>query len=58
MIDEMFDRTYQAGRAELHCSLSNAFNSAGNALGNAFKVLNRIEYNAPWATPRKTVSRV
>ena len=57
MVDEIFDRHYQAGRNELNASLLAAFTRFGEAFGNAFKVLNRIEYSAPWATkPRRARS--
>jgi hypothetical protein len=48
MIDEMFDRAYQKGRADLNSSLAIAFRRVGTAVSNAFEVLNRIEYDAPW----------
>lgn len=48
MIDEMFDRTYQHGRAELNSSLAIAVRRIRTAVFNAFEVLNRIEYDAPW----------
>ena len=53
MVDEIFDRHYQAGRTELNASILNAFSRLGQAFGNAFKVLNRIEYSAPWAVGSK-----
>ena len=57
MIDEIFDRHYQAGRAELNASLAGAFGRFGKTVDEAFKVLNRIEYSAPWAAkPRKARS--
>jgi hypothetical protein len=55
MVDEIFDRHYQAGRDELNASLLAGFRRFGEAFGNAFKVLNRIEYSAPWATKPKRV---
>jgi hypothetical protein len=57
MVDEIFDRHYQAGRNELNDSLLAGFRSFGEAFGNAFKVLNRIEYSAPWtAKPKRARS--
>ena len=53
MIDEIFDRDYQAGRAELNAALGNGVSRLGHAIANAFAVLNRIEYSAPWAAPSK-----
>jgi hypothetical protein len=48
MIDELFDRTYQSGRADLNAGIALVFSRAGKAVAEAFRVLNRIEYNAPW----------
>ena len=53
MIDEMFDRSYQHGRAELNAAIGGALARFGHAVGEAFAVLNRIEYSAPWARPGK-----
>jgi hypothetical protein len=53
MIDQMFDRAYQQGRTELNASLTVAFRRAGTAIANAFEVLNRIEYDAPWLRQRR-----
>jgi hypothetical protein len=49
MIDEIFDRTYQAGRNGLNADIAKAVHSLGAAVRNAFVVLNRIEYQSPWA---------
>lgn len=54
MIDEIFDRSYQAGRKELNATIGSAFRKIGESVTNAFEVLNRIEYNAPWLERRKT----
>ncbi len=48
MIDQMFDRAYQQARAEMNAGLGLIFNRIGKAALNAFRVLNRIEYDAPW----------
>lgn len=53
MIDQMFDRAYQQGRAELNASLATAVRRMGTAIVNAFEVLNRIEYDAPWLSQRR-----
>jgi hypothetical protein len=53
MVDEIFDRHYQAGRHELNAVLSNLFGRFGRAIGDSFKVLHRIEWNAPWNQPVK-----
>jgi hypothetical protein len=57
MVDEIFDRHYQTARSDLNATLIHAFGGLGRAAGDAFKVLNRIEYQAPWATrARKAAS--
>jgi hypothetical protein len=48
MIDEIFDRAYREGRAELNASLTGAFHGFAAGVRDAFVVLNRIEYRAPW----------
>ena len=53
MVDEIFDRHYQAARADLNAALSDLFGRFGRAVGNTFKVLNRIEYSAPWTARPK-----
>jgi hypothetical protein len=53
MIDEFFDRSYRDGRAELNASLASGLSNVTNAVMNAFDVLNRIEYQAPWTARAK-----
>lgn len=53
MIDELFDRSYRDGRAELNASLASGLSNVTNAVMNAFNVLNRIEYQAPWTARAK-----
>ncbi len=53
MMDEMFDRNYQSGRGALNATLTAGLASFGRAVSNAFNVLNRIEYSAPWALTDK-----
>ena len=50
MIDEIYDRNYQVGRADLSAALIRGMAALACAIGNAFAVLNRIEYAAPWST--------
>ena len=47
MIDEIFDRTYEAGRADLNAGLDAAFR----------RIVNRIEYQAPWLQRRRKARR-
>ena len=53
MLDEIFDRHYQVGRDALSTSLANGISRFGSAIHNAFQVLNRIEYQAPWISKPK-----
>ena len=53
MIDEIFDRTYRAGRSDLNAALGLIFRDIGTAATNAFQVLNRIEYDSPWLARRR-----
>jgi hypothetical protein len=48
MIDEIFDRSYQQGRAHLNGGIRDGFARFARALDDSFKVLHRIEWNAPW----------
>lgn len=57
MIDEIFDRTYQSGRTELNRGLDRLFSRIGASAGNAFRVLNRIEFDAPWVERRRRTRR-
>ena len=49
MIDEIFDRNYRESRNELNAAIESGFSRFSRAENNAFEVLNRIEYSAPWA---------
>ena len=49
MIDEIFDRQYRTGRTELNMTLLDVARHLGKSVTDAFEVLNRIEYSAPWA---------
>jgi len=53
MVDEIYDRHYQAGRAELNAALSRGFSQIGRLIGDSFKVLHRIEWSAPWEPKAK-----
>ena len=57
MIDEIFDRGYQAARGNLNASVGEAFAGIGQTIGDSLKVLHRIEWNAPWARAKKKVRR-
>ena len=53
MIDEIYDRQYARGRGELNDAILAAVKRTGSAIDNAFGVLNRIEYQAPWGAKPK-----
>lgn len=53
MVDEIYDRLYQDSRGELNTALNGAIGRLGKAIGNAFEVLQRIEYDSPWTAKAK-----
>jgi hypothetical protein len=55
MVDEIYDRHYQAARSDLNASIISGLGRLGDAVANAFKVLNRIEYQAPWTIRSRRV---
>jgi hypothetical protein len=55
MIDEIYDRHYRDARAELNSAIVAGIAHLRRSVGNAFEVLNRIEYDAPWARKAKKV---
>ena len=57
MVDEIYDRAYQSSRNELHLAIAQAIGRSSGAVRNAFAVLNRIEYAAPWAHKQRKAKR-
>ena len=49
MIDEIFDRQYQAGRNELNAGLDRAFSAIGREVRKSLAAVHRFEWSAPWA---------
>ena len=49
MVDEMFDRNYQSGRAELNAGIDSGIASFVAAMRNGFETLHRIQWDAPWS---------
>lgn len=49
MMDENFDRNYQAGRADLNAGLERGVRRLAETIGRSLAVLHRIEWSAPWA---------
>ena len=57
MQDEMFDRTYQHGRAALNRDIAAASATIVSSFGEAMRTLNRIQWSAPWKQPQRRVTR-
>ena len=53
MVDEIFDRGYQSGRAALNEGIDRGFARVGRSLMAGFEVLNRIQFAAPWARDKR-----
>ena len=51
MVDEIYDRMYREGQADLNSGLA----SFGRSLGESFKLLHQIQWSAPWLAKEKKV---
>lgn len=49
MVDEMFDRDYQSGRAKLNDDIDRGIAGFLARLRSGFEIVNRIQWSAPWA---------
>jgi hypothetical protein len=49
MVDEIYDRMYQEGRADLHAGVDRFFGAIGREVGKSLKALHEFEWSAPWA---------
>ena len=49
MVDEIYDRGYQAGRAELHDGIDALIGKFRNAFSPALSALYHLEWDAPWS---------
>ena len=56
MMDEIFDRTYQRGRADLNAGIDRAVTNVAREFGKSLAALHRIEWSAPWAAPKAKVA--
>ena len=56
MIDEIFDRTYQNGRADLHRGVDQVVGAIARRLDDSLKVLHDLQWSAPWS-PRAATSK-
>ncbi len=48
MRDELFDRSYAAGRAELNAGIDRALHNFARTVRDSLKALHRLEWSAPW----------
>jgi len=53
MVDEIFDRAYQNGRADLHGGIDRALSRLAKAVGGGLDAMHRFEWSAPWQSKRK-----
>ena len=53
MVDEIYDRNYQSGRAELNAGIDRAISAISRELGKSFAAIHRFEWNAPWSAKSK-----
>ena len=55
MVDEIYDRTYQSGRSELHAGIDDAVAKLARTVMVGFTALNRVQFDAPWKNRRNNV---
>lgn len=48
MVDEIFDREYRAGRADLNRGIEALADQLREAIAPIFFAMHRIEWDAPW----------
>lgn len=48
MIDEIYDRGYQAGRADLHNGIDRLAKKIAESFVATFRAATRIQFDAPW----------
>ena len=48
MVDELYDRGYQAGRAELHDGIDALVRKLRGAFAPALSAIYHFEWDAPW----------
>ena len=48
MVDEIYDRGYQTGRAEFHGGIDRLIRKIANSLSATFHAVERIQFGAPW----------
>ena len=55
MIDEIWDRQYQAGRHEFHAGVERLVERLRCSVGTTFRLIHAIQFDAPWARRSKDV---
>ena len=53
MMDEIYDRGYQAGRAELHDGIDALIRKIRRAITPALSAIHHFEWDAPWPSQAK-----
>ena len=48
MVDEIYDRGYQAGRAELHAGIDRLIAKVRGIIVPALSAVHRLNWDAPW----------
>ncbi len=48
MRDEIYDRDYQAGRAELHAGIDRALLAIARGIATTFDAIHHVQFAAPW----------
>ena len=56
MMDEIFDRNYQSGRAHLNAGIDRALARVARSIAASFKALHRVEWSSPWTAADKARS--
>ncbi len=58
MIDEIYDRGYQAGRAELHDGIDAVARKLRDALAPSLSAIHRFEWDAPWTAKASSKAKI
>ena len=53
MIDEIFDRQYQSGRADFHSGIDRLVGRVGATVARTFESIHRVQFDAPWICTNK-----
>lgn len=53
MVDEIYDRAYQQGRSQLNDGIDRAISRFAASIGTTFRVMQAINFAAPWARPSR-----